>query len=65
MDDLTLDLRDLVYLLNFKIHFQEREEILQNVYAIMWELKTHEIIENVYIMNKLKVKFISYIIKLF
>ena len=65
MDDLTLDLKDLVYLLNFKIHFQEREEILQNVYAIMWELKTHEIIENVYIMNKLKVKFISYIIKLF
>ena len=37
---------------------QEREAILQNVYAIMWELKTHEIIENVYIMNKLKVNFI-------
>jgi len=36
------------------LNFQEREEILQNVYAIMWELKTHEIIENVYIMNKLK-----------
>ena len=65
MDDLTLDLKDLVYLLNFKIPFQEREEILQNVYAIMWELKTHEIIENVYIMNKLKVKFIFYVIKLF
>ena len=34
--------------------FQEREGILQSVYWRMWELKTHEIIENVFIMNKLQ-----------
>jgi len=39
-------------LLNF--NHQEREGILQSVYWRMWELKTHEIIENVFIMNKLQ-----------
>ena len=33
---------------------KERDEILQSVYLTMWELKTHEIIENMYIMNKLR-----------
>lgn len=32
----------------------EREVILQSLYRIVWELKTHEIIENTCIMSKLK-----------
>jgi len=36
------------------LDLQEREKILETVYAIMWELKTHELIENVFIMDKLK-----------
>ncbi|XP_023324232.1 F-box/LRR-repeat protein 5 [Eurytemora carolleeae] len=36
------------------LNSKERDEILQSVYLTMWELKTHEIIENMYIMNKLR-----------
>jgi len=37
-----------------KLEPEERERTLQKVYLIMWELKTHEFIENMFIMTKLK-----------
>ena len=35
------------------------EQLLQAVYATMWELKTHEIIENQVIMEQLKARLVS------
>jgi hypothetical protein len=35
---------------------QDLEPCLQAVYEAMWELKTHEYIENNYIMNRLKAR---------
>jgi len=54
MKELIASASESIQMEHSNLDFQEREAILQNVYAIMWELKTHEIIENVYIMNKLK-----------
>jgi len=43
--------------LNYEEQQQQRtslENILENIYSTVWELKTHEIIENTEIMHKLK-----------
>jgi len=38
------------------IDIRELEPNLQAVYEAMWELKTHEYIENTYIMKRLKAR---------
>ena len=38
------------------VDIQDLEPCLQAVYEAMWEMKTHEYIENNYIMNRLKAR---------
>ena len=43
-----------MFLTGFRSPRSDLEEILQSVYEAMWELKSHEYIENHFIMDRLK-----------